>query len=158
MSVEDGDVDDLRTLMRGLVLKGQRRVHMKKEGVARKHAVAAAICGAGVTATVYDAGRYHDELAVRARCLAALVADLTAGGGNDTLVVLEQDDSLVGWDRRQLYALTRAARHAGALRYEHRRGGTEPLLAVPDAIAWCWAKGGGWRRRIAPAVTSARHV
>jgi hypothetical protein len=34
------------------------------------------------------------------------------------------------------------------LRYEHRRAAAEQLLTLPDAIAWCWAKGGDWRRRI----------
>jgi len=44
------------------------------------------------------------------------------------------------------------------LRYEHRRASSEVLLALPDAVAWCWAKGGDWRRRIAPAVTEVRTV
>jgi hypothetical protein len=38
------------------------------------------------------------------------------------------------------------------LRYEHRRAGTEQLLALTDAIAWCWAKGGYRRRRIEHVV------
>jgi len=46
------DVDELRKLIRGLILKGQRQVHMKKEGDSRKRAIAAAIVGAGVSATV----------------------------------------------------------------------------------------------------------
>ncbi len=69
--------------------------------------------------------------------------------------MIEQDDSLLDWDRRQLYAL---AREAPLLRYEHRRASAEQLLAIPDAIAWCWAKGGHWRRRIQPAVTTVRQV
>ena len=40
-------VEDLRKVMRGLVLKGQRRVHMKKEDDSRRRAIAAAICGSG---------------------------------------------------------------------------------------------------------------
>jgi hypothetical protein len=32
------------------------------------------------------------------------------------------------------------------------------LLAIPDAIAWCWAKGGDWRRRIESVVTDVREV
>jgi len=151
-----GELDDLRKLMRGLVLRGQRRVHMKKESDPRRRAIAAAICGAGVTATVYDAGqRYRDELDARAACLRGLVED--AAGRGDTLLVIEQDDSLLDWDRRQLYALAREAR-LPLLRYEHRRASAEQLLAIPDAIAWCWAKGGHWCRRIQPAVTTVREV
>ena len=151
-----GELDDLRKLMRGLVLRGQRRVHMKKESDPRRRAIAAAICGAGVTASVYDAGqRYRGELDARAACLRGLVED--AAGRGDTLLVIEQDDSLLDWDRRQLYALTREAR-LPLLRYEHRRASAEQLLAIPDAIAWCWAKGGDLRRRIEPAVTTDRQV
>lgn len=151
-----GELDELRKLMRGLVLKGQRRVHMKKESDSRKRAIAAAICGAGVTATIYDAGRrYRDELDARAACLRGLVDDAAHQG--DILLVLEQDDSLLDWDRRRLYALVRDA-HFPQLRYEHRRASAEQLLAIPDAIAWCWAKGGDWRRRIGPAVTTVRSV
>lgn len=129
---------------------------MKKESDSRKRAIAAAICGAGVTATVYDAGRrYRDELDARAACLRGLIDDATHQ--EDTLLVLEQDDSLIDWDRRQLYALARNA-HLSRLRYEHRRASAEQLLAIPDAIAWCWAKGGHWRRRIEPVVTTVRQV
>jgi hypothetical protein len=91
------ELDDLRKLMRGLVLRGQRRGQMKKESDPRRRAIAAAICGAGVTATVYDAGQgYRDELDARAACLRGLVED--AAGRGDTLLVIEQDDSLLDWD------------------------------------------------------------
>ncbi len=89
-----GDLDDLRKLIRGLVLKGQRRVHMKKERDSRKRVIAAAICGAGVTATVYDAGRhYRNELDARAVCLRGLIDDVSRQ--EDTLLVLERNDSLI---------------------------------------------------------------
>jgi len=99
--------------------------------------------------------RYRDEPDARAACLRRLVDDAAHQG--DTLLVLEQDDSLLDWDRRRLYALARDAQ-LPLLRYEHRRASAEPLLAIPDAIAWCWAKGGDWRRRIEPAVTTVRNV
>ncbi|MGI8414348.1 MAG: hypothetical protein ACR2QA_18020 [Solirubrobacteraceae bacterium] len=151
-----GELEDLRKLMRGLVLRGQRRVHMKKESDPRRRAIAAAICGAGVSATVYDAGqRYRYELDARAACLRGVVKD--AAGRGETMLVIEQDDSLVDWDRRRLYALAREAR-LPLLRYEHRRASAEQLLAVPDVIAWCWAKGGHWRHRIGPAVSTVRQV
>jgi hypothetical protein len=32
-------------------------------------------------------------------------------------------------------------------------GGTsEPLLAIPDAVGWAWARGGDWRRRAQPMI------
>jgi len=149
--------DELRRVVRGLVLPGQRRLHMKDERDSRKRAIAAALVAAGVQATVYDAGvRYSTERLRRAACLQGVVQD--AAGRGDTLLVLEQDDSLVSWDSQQLIELTRAAGCRDTLHYVHRRAADEPLLAIPDAIAWCWAKGGDWRRRIAPTVSAVRSV
>lgn len=151
------DLDEVRRAMRELVLPGQRRVHMKREREQRKKLIAATVCDLAVQATVYDAGRgRRSELDARAACLRALVVD--AAARRDTMLVLDQDDSVLAWDRRQLYATTREIGVADLLRYEHRRAATDPLLAVPDAIAWCWAKGGEWRRRIEPVIATVRDV
>lgn len=155
-AVAPGDLDTTRRMLRGLVLPGQRRLHMKDESNSRKRSIATALVVSGVTATIYDAGRRHQgERERRAACLTALVVD--AAARDDAMLVLEQDDTLVASDRRLLY---RATREAGCpdLRYEHRRAAVEQLLALPDAIAWCWAKGGDWRRRIEPVVTDVREV
>jgi len=59
--------------------------------------------------------------------------------------------ALIASDRQLLYRAIRDA-HCLDLNYEHRRAATEQLLALPDAIAWCWANGGDWRRSIDPVV------
>lgn len=151
------DLSDLRKTMRGFVLRGQTRIHMAKESDPRRRAICAAICAAGVSATIYDAGqRYKDPLDARSACLQAVIGDTTVG--EETLLILEQDDSIIGWDRRRLIELTRTRSRRDTLRYEHRRAKTELLLTVPDAIAWCWARGGHWKRRIEPVITAVRQV
>jgi hypothetical protein len=77
--------------------------------------------------------------------------------GVETLVVLEQDDSILQWDKKFLYRAVREAALVDTVRYVHHRGRAELLLSVPDAIAWCWARGGLWRERVLPACT-VRHV
>lgn len=150
------ELAEARSLMRGLVLKGQRQVHMSKESDPRRRVIVATLVGAGIRANVYDAGRrYGHELDARQACLRAAVDDLAPHPGS--VLILEQDDSLLDWDRRRLYAHTRAA-GATSLRYEHRRAAADQLLGIPDAIAWCWSKGGDWRRRIAPVVAEVRDV
>ncbi|RBY76805.1 hypothetical protein DQ238_16200 [Geodermatophilus sp. TF02-6] len=146
-----------RRMVRELLLPGQRRLHMKDESDPRRRVIASAIADSGVRATVYDAGRrYRTERDRRRACLHRLVADI-AGGGN-TMLVLEQDDTLLSWDNQCLIEATRATGQHDTLRYEHRRPTAEQLLALPDAIAWCWAKGGDWRRRIVPVVTAVCEV
>ncbi len=78
-----------------------------------------------------------------------MVADAATAVG-ETRLVLEQDDSLVQWDGQRLIELARAAGCRDRARYDHLRASAEQLLAVPDAVAWCWARGGE-RGRHCPA-------
>jgi hypothetical protein len=150
------DVALLRGTVRELLLPGQRYLHMKNEGPGRKRTIADALVEAGIQAVVYRAGPQHrNERSRRKACLRALVEDSAAAGGR---LILDQDDGMLSWDNQQLIELTRAAGCRDTLSYEHRRLRTELMLAVPDAIAWCWAKGGGWRALIAPAIAAVRDV
>lgn len=145
-----GDLDAVRRTLRGLVLLGQRRLHMKDESESRKRSIAKAIAVSGTRATIYDAGRrYSTEWDRRSACLRALVADAAQRG--DAMLILEQDDTLITADRKLLY---RAARDEDCpnLRYEHRKAAAEQLLALPDAIAWCLGQG----RRLETTQDSVR--
>lgn len=149
------DLAAARRALRALIMPGQRRLHMKKESDARRSAIIDAITATGATAVVYNAGRSgRHELDARDACLRAVVAD--AAAAHHRLLVLEQDDSLLWWDRQHLIEITREVGCRDTLRYEHRRAEHEILLAVPDAIAWCWAKGGQWSDRVQPIVTAVR--
>lgn len=155
--VPAGDRNLIRGRVNGLVLPRQRRVHMKDERDSRKRIIADVIASTGVHAYIYDAGqRYRNERERRAACLRALVPDMAHRGC--TMLIIEQDDTLLSWDNQLLIELTRAAGCRDTLRYEHQRAATERLLALPDAIAWCYAKGGHWRRRIEPVILRVREV
>ena len=120
------EVDAVRKELRSLVLRGQNRIHMAKESDSRRKAIIDTVIAAGVTATVYDAGRrYGDDHASRAACLRAIVDDM--GTGQPTLLVLEQDDTLVRWDRQQLVELL------GPQLRQHVVGGGLAALGAADA-------------------------
>jgi len=61
------DLDGVRRVLRGLVLPGQRRLHMKDESDSRKRSIATAISVSDVQATIYDAGRRYRKNANAAR-------------------------------------------------------------------------------------------
>ena len=61
------------------------------------------------------------------------------------MIILDHDESLMSWDNQRLIEFTRAEHCRHTLRYEHKKEQAELLLAIPDAIAWCWAKGGEWK-------------
>jgi hypothetical protein len=152
------ELAEARSLMRGLVLKGQRRVHMTKESDPRRKVIVATLVKAGIRANVYDAGRgYGHELDAPQACLRALVDDIARHP--DSMLILKQDDSLLDWDRRCLYAQTRAAGTA-SLRYEHRRAATDQLLGTPTPSQGAGPKegtGDGASLRWSPRSATSKH-
>lgn len=61
-------------------------------------------------------------------------------------------------DQQRLIEITPDVGCRDTLRYEHRRAREELFLAIPDAIAWCWARGGTWRQRVEPVVIKRQGV
>lgn len=144
-----------RKVVQGLIVPGRRRVHMHNESARQRRVVVSVLATMPIAATVYDAARrYPTERAARAACLGALVKDLAAAGG--TRLVIEQDDSLVRFDRHELYRLARETGITDVLEYRHQRAYDEPLLALPDVVAWCWVRSSEWRRRINPILAPER--
>jgi len=154
----DSDLAALRAVVRDLLLPGQRYLHMKNEKVGRKRTIAQAFVTAGIAATVYRAGSplLRTEKDRRAACLRALIADHATAPA--THIVFDQDDTLLSFDNQRLIEYTRATGCRQRLRYEHKHAHTDVLLGIPDAIAWCWAKGGPWRQLIAPTVINVRDI
>lgn len=146
-----------RQEVRRLVLPRQSRVHMKHESDRRRRIILSALADLGIGTTVYRAAGPRDrtQIARRRACLVRLVADVHAGCDR---LVLESDETQDARDRRDLLEITRGVGCREALSYEHRRAGQEPLLALPDVVAWCWARGGEWRRRAAPLTTAVVDV
>ena len=144
----------IRQQLRSLILPGQVALHMKGERDSRRHAIADAIAGMvslGLTATVYDAGRVGSERDRRARCIEAIVHNALKDY-DQARIVFDLDETLRQFDRQCLIEATRAAGAGDRISYQHAHRRSEPLLAIPDALAWCWAKGGQWRRRVEPVV------
>lgn len=148
------DLVPARTTLRQLLLRGQRRLHFKKESDSRRRTILSTMITLGATVTIYDASALSGEGEARAACLEATVADAADLGAHR--LVLEQDDSWLAADRKLLYQQVRKTGCAQTLAYEHMRSFEESLLWIPDAAAWCWAKGGDWKRRVQPMITKVR--
>jgi hypothetical protein len=154
------DVARVRGLRQGvaaLVPRRQTRIHMKQESDRRRRLILGALTDLGVTTTLYRAAdvRSRTHIERRRACLARLVADVHHRCDQ---LVLECDETQDARDRRDLLEMVRAHGCRDTLRYEHLRASQEPLLALPDVVAWSWARGGEWRRRAAPLITGVVDV
>jgi hypothetical protein len=149
--VEPSDLGRLRSEVGALRLPRQRRLHFATESDGRRRAIIKHFGTTGVSAVIYDGSGYRDGKAARDAVIGQLADDAAAMGADR--LILELDDSVAASDRAIIRErLLKVGRHH-SLRYEHRRAHEECLLAIPDAIAWCWVKGGHWRRFADAIVT-----
>lgn len=140
------DAHRLRAGVRALCRPGQRRFHFAKERDSRRRAILSALTELGVLTRVYRCSSVDEP--GRAACLTALVDDvLTIGAQQLTF------ESRSAQDRFDEVVIAAALRASGAtLTYLHVNPHGEPLLWVPDAVAWAFGRGGDWRRRTEPLV------
>lgn len=136
-------------------MRGQRRLHFHKEGNGRRKQILDAVTTLGIKAIIYDGSRHKSDKLARDACLARLIRDMVAI--NAERLVVEVDDPALKTDRALIYAHLRDA-NCTTLQYAHMRAYEECLLALPDAIAWCWARGGSWRARVSEVVVEVRRV
>jgi hypothetical protein len=145
-SVMPCDVGRARKQVAALKLQNQRRIHFTAESDTRRKTILSVMeATVAHSATVYDASAYRDPKEARDVAMAALVDDLAKAGAE--LLVIEKDDQAVASDRKIIRQRSELAGCQDILRYQHLRAYEEPLLAIPDAVAWAWEKGGAWRRR-----------
>jgi hypothetical protein len=145
-----------RQSIKALVMPGQRRIHFQKEGNGRRKQILDAVSALGVEAIIYDGSRYAADKPARDACLAQLITDLI--DRDVERLILETEDPTLRTDRSLIYTKLRSNGDDSVLQYAHMRAYEESLLAIPDAIAWSWAKGGHWRARVSEIVTKVRKV
>ncbi|MFI5488774.1 hypothetical protein [Micromonospora echinaurantiaca] len=152
--VESDDVAGARQIVGRLTLPGQRSIHFCKERDERRRSILSAIRRLPVAVTIYDATAFRCHKQARAACLRSLVADATKA----ERLVLELDESRLKADRELLNLQLRRTGLAGQLRYYHLQAHDDCLLAIPDAVAWSWAKGGEWRSMVHPMVRNVQRL
>lgn len=150
------DLAQARKSINALILPGQRRIHFSRERDSRRREIITSIAALKPEVVLYDGSAHGDNRAARRACLESLVDDLAARGARR--LVIEQDDSIWESDRRVLFAQTREVGCGSSLTYLHQRAHEECLLAIPDAVAWCWTRGGQWRGSVRPIVADVRQV
>ncbi|PSL55093.1 hypothetical protein B0I31_10550 [Saccharothrix carnea] len=143
--VAPAELRPLRTLLRGLLLPGQRELHFKKETQQRRRLILARLAEGGARVRIYQRAFSRDAEAARQDCLARLTADMLDLDVNRLVLDTREDRDILD-DRTMRTSLGKYPR-ASQLAYEHLLSTSEPLLWIPDAVAWSHGAGGDWARR-----------
>lgn len=150
-SCVDNRVNGCRKALRALLLPGQQRLHFNHERSSRRRQIINVIKDLELRVCLYQTTT--DDAVSRGACLEAIVRDFA---GIASRLVVERDESTLAFDNR---ALTNAIwKHDchGSLRYELLAPKLDAMLWVPDAVAWCWVRGGRWRDLVAPLCEERR--
>ncbi len=142
--VQPCDVADLRALMKELKLPRQVRIHFKSESNPRRTMIIGRLIEAKVQAVIYDARGISDPKEARQAAIARLADDAAKMGA--ARIVLEPDGPAVDLDKLTIRARLVRAGCLESVSYVHLRAREECLLSIPDAVAWCFGKGGQWYR------------
>jgi hypothetical protein len=150
--VANGDVDELRRLVRSFCLPGQRRWHFVHERDSRRRQIIDAIVASGqVTALIYR-GKGRDA-EIRADSFRRMVQPLLERGV--TRLIIESREGRDELDRQVLVGQLRG--RSDAFLYDHMPPHGDPLLWIADALAWCSSAASTWQERI-EAITTAEDV
>lgn len=150
-TVGSGDLPNIRSALRGMRLGGQSRIHMGKESPSRRRALLADIGGLDVTTHLFIVSqRGVSDRVLRDLCLQEVGLRLPQMGVSR--LVIESCDQ----DKQDVLVLRGALLKADKLKgvtYHHERPAAEPLLWLPDMVAWAYGRGGEWQRRAKLLIT-----
>lgn len=144
------EVTRLREAVDALTLRRQVRIHFRREDDPRKEKILAALIDAKCTETVVYDARRHSHKDGRDLAIAAMADDAAAARAQR--IVVETDHSVVANDKLIIAARLALADREELTSSDHMLASEEGLLAVPDAVAWCYAKGGVWGKRAQPLI------
>lgn len=138
------DLDRTRRDLRALLLPGQRRLHFADEGDRRRRLLLSEISRLPIPTHVFSAAG-QNQTAARDDILFAMVPAMRAQGV--TRLVM---DSREGQDHKDRTTIRRliGSHPQPIFEYSHERSQHQPLLWVPDAVAWAFGRGGQWRKRV----------
>lgn len=139
-----GDLVVARQVLRSLRVRGQRRIHFSTESDQRRRGLLREMSRLAASAVIYVA-KDRNEVAARTAILTACVVQLREAGVSR--LVLEARDGQDHRDRVDIYR-TLGPSASPPFSYMHQTASNEPLLWVPDAVAWAWGRGGVWRQRV----------
>ena len=153
--VSPNDLRAARRELRGMLLPRQSLLHFVRESPQRRRSLLDAMCELPIRTRLYTSA--EKEPIARQRALEALLADLLALQGQRLVIECRE----VSQDDRERHLIAEAVRQSTApagLSYCHLRSREEPLLWVPDAVAWAYGADGEWRLRADTLIELIRDV
>lgn len=156
-SIVASNVGTVRSQVKGLRHKGSKSIHMRKESPKFRQDIISRLVALPVrTHVIESTDRSLNDLERRFRCLEHVLAMCAKSA--TTRLLIERDESILKAERQFFIEAIRRHELHPDFRYDWLARDAEPLLWVPDVVAWSYAKGGRWRAAVGPLVSDSTRV
>jgi hypothetical protein len=150
VNVQQNEISEVRDTLRALRPRSQSRIHMYQESKATQAALLREIRALNVSSWIISISVQVAKLPNSRFIAISKIAGIESFR-ESRLLVMDQSSSYVG-DKRVLSQVARKVDYQFP-HYRHMNSRHEPLLWLPDIIAWCYGRGGTWRDAVEPLVT-----
>jgi hypothetical protein len=145
VAIQPEHLAESRRALSAMRIAGQRALHFKNENERRRKEIMKLIHKQGWQAVIVSSNEPNQRYARKA-CLHAVLEISKECRAPTT--VFERDASVAKFDNQVLYRKTRQLDFAENFTYSLLPRQSEPCLWVADAVAWSFARGGSWRKRL----------
>ena len=148
--ISSSETARLRAHLKKLRTAGQTAIHMQTETTARQAQIADSLHDVPCKALIIDVAMpRRADLAARKQALEQACSHTFLQDAQ--LITLDSSNSIT--QDRQTIAQATTVKNLNFPHYRHMNSRHEPLLWLPDIIAWCYGRGGTWRDAVEPLVT-----
>ncbi len=144
VTVTTTELDQTRRELRALRMSGQRRLHFADEGDRRRRSLLSEMSKLTIQTHVFVADD-RDQTASRQLIIRRMIPLLREQGVKR--LVMDSRQGQDHKDRATIHGLVGSAPRP-VFEYTHLPSASEPLLWVPDAVAWAYGRGGQWHQQI----------
>jgi hypothetical protein len=150
VQVNSSELHEVRKHLRSLKHHRRSFIHMQEESKETQLRVAKGIMQLPVRATVIAVSLLQvSHSTARANAISRAVRH--PAFIDSQLVSFDLSNNLAR--DRQVIQQTARTMSASIPHYRHMNSRHEPLLWLPDIIAWCYGRGGTWRDAVEPLIT-----
>lgn len=151
--VEPGLAKSIRRRMLKLRMPGQNHIHFVNERDSRRKFILSEIKRMEFRARAYSAAGYSQTRG-RDECLNLLLDDVETFDAS--IITIEKDESAVNSDRLLFHRGLHSRGLARKVEYRFMSKSAEPIIWIADAIAWSYARGGDFKRRVEPLIEKTK--
>ena len=149
INVQQSQIHDTRDALRVFRAKGRSHIHMYQEDRSTQEAVASFIGTLPITGWLVSVSSQTANEPLSRNLALRSLEDINSLRGSRLLTL--DDISCRRSDSQILREVARGVDYQFP-HYRHMNSRHEPLLWLPDIVAWCYGRGGPWREAVEPLV------